>query len=180
MDKPETVNEEDALIAALQPLFTDWVRFFSVNDFAGVRSLWVADVERPYYVAEEHPVLMSTWEEIEHYWAETAKINTDFQGNIEIVNAKYVADDQAMAHFQLGWKMSLVGWERPIGGTNRGMAGFQKTADGWKFHSYMEAPKAPITYFRDAGADDATMKTLRDIYMDVAEGLSFPLRSKNQ
>lgn len=176
MDTPEDISREEGLIGALQPLFDQWVAYFGVNDFKGVRSLWVADLERPFYVAEEHDVLMSSWPEVEHYWAETAKINTDFQGRIEIVNAKYVSETQAMVQFQLGWKMSLVGWERPIGGTNRGMAGFEKTSEGWKFHSYMEAPKAPITYIRDNGATDATMAAVKEIYMDVAEGLSFPKR----
>ncbi|MEO0411680.1 MAG: nuclear transport factor 2 family protein [Pseudomonadota bacterium] len=176
MDTPQDISQEDALVAQLQPLFDDWVRFFAVNDFDGVRSLWVADLERPFYMAEEHDVLMSSWPEVEHYWAETAKINTDFQGKIEIVNAKYVSDIQAMVQFQLGWKMSLVGWERPIGGTNRGMAGFEKTKNGWKFHSYIEAPKAPITYLREYGASDETMGAIKTLYMDVAEGLSFPKR----
>ncbi|MEM6835048.1 MAG: nuclear transport factor 2 family protein [Pseudomonadota bacterium] len=173
MAQTDLPKESAALIEELQPLFDNWVRFFSVNDFKGVRSLWAPGLDAPYYVAEEHDVLMSTWDEVEHYWSETAKINTDFQGRIQIVNAKHVSDDQAMAHFELAWKMSLVGWERPIGGTNRGMAGFSKTDDGWRFHSYMEAPKAPITYLRDNGASDETMLAIRALYMDIAAGLSF-------
>ncbi|MEM9878452.1 MAG: nuclear transport factor 2 family protein [Pseudomonadota bacterium] len=166
--------QEAQLIEALQPLFDQWVKYFAVNDFAGVESLWVKNLDRPYYVAEEHDVLMSTWEEVRAYWAETAKINTDFKGRIAIVNAKLTSPGQAMVQFELAWKMSLVGWSRPLGGVNRGMAGFTETADGWRFHSYMEAPMAPITYFRKYGASDATMKELSTVYMDIAETLNFP------
>lgn len=172
------IMTEAELIANLQPLFDDWVRYFGVNNFEGVRGLWQADLEHPYYVAEEHAVLMSTWEEVEHYWAETAKINNDFKGKITIINAKLSRDGQAMAQFELSWKMSLVGWERPIGGVNRGMAGFTDTPDGWKLHSYMEAPLAPITYFRKYGASDETMLALREVYMDVAETLDYPVSPK--
>jgi len=166
------MNEAD-LISDLQPIFDQWVKFFKVNDFEGVESLWLEGLERPYYVAEEHAVLMSTWEEVRHYWADTAKINNDFQGRISIVNAKVVAPGQAMAQFELAWKMSLKGWPRPLGGVNRGMAGFTETDQGWRIHSYMEAPMAPITYFRKYGASDDVMKQLSDVYMDVAETLTF-------
>lgn len=169
---------QEELIAALQPLFDSWVERFAVNDFKGVEQLWVDGLERPYYVAEEHAVLMSTWEEVHHYWAETAKINNDFKGRISIVNAKLTAENEAMAQFELAWKMSLEGWPRPIGGVNRGMAGFSNTAKGWRIHSYMEAPMAPITYFRKYGASDETMLKLRDVYMDVAETLDFPKAEK--
>lgn len=165
---------EDELIAQLQPLFDDWVKFFAVNNFEGVQSLWVPGLEDPYYVAEEHPVLMSTWEDVHHYWAETAKINTDFKGQISIVNAKISHPGEAMAQFELKWKMTLEGWPRAIGGVNRGMAGFSETKEGWRIHSYMESPMAPITYFRKYGASDETMLALREVYMDVADTLDFP------
>ena len=161
----------DQTKAEIQQLFERWMACFAANDFAALKQLWLTGDETPFYVAEEHDVVMGSWEELHAYWAATEAINTDFQGGIEVIRVKEITPDDVICQFRLWWKMGLKGWPEAPGGTNRGMAVLKRVDGAWKFHSYMEAPMAAITYLRKLGASDATVEETKQLYMKTGRSL---------
>lgn len=132
--------EIDALLAQAK-------KFWDVQDYPGLKSLWDLDEKDPYYQPEETEELLVGWPAIEAYWATNLKIMDKISVLYGKARAKMIAPDLCVAVFDLRWDALLKG-RPPLGGDNRATAIFRRKKDGWRFCHYIEAPLAPIMYMR--------------------------------
>jgi hypothetical protein len=132
--------ELGALFAALE-------RYYSAKDFAAVRGLWLPQLETPFYIAEEHGEVMSSWEQIERYWRVTSESLAHLRAHFEPRGAVPLSPTQQLVGFDLTW-LARVGSTAPVAGTLRAIAICELTAAGWRIRAWVEAPLAPIVYMR--------------------------------
>lgn len=132
----------------LQAVFDSVAACFETNDFVRLATMWDADDPQPFYLAEEHETLVASWPELRDYWAATTKINLGCTARWAVASAKLLTPDHAACLFTLDWKIHVAGQAEPYGGFCRGQAVLRRSAHGWLFRTYTEAPLAPITYLR--------------------------------
>lgn len=113
-----------------------------------IRDLWDPDEAEPYYLPEESENALIGWEAIEAYWRQTQATITRLSMRTWDVQAKVIAPDVAVALYQMHWNGEVEGYPKPLGGDNRVTALFRNKEDGWRFFHYVEAPLAPMIYFR--------------------------------
>jgi hypothetical protein len=133
--------------AEIDALLDQAKRYWDVQDYAGLKSLWDMDEKDPYYQPEEVEELLVGWPAIEAYWATNTKIMDKITVSYGKAKAKLIAPDLAVAMFDLRWDAALKG-RAPLGGDNRSTAIFRRKPEGWRFCHYIEAPLAPILYIR--------------------------------
>ena len=140
--------DADTLKTEMQAVFDAVAASFEVNDFVTLKTLWDSDDPAPFYLAEEHEVLVSDWGALCDYWALTTKVNAGCSLRWQVAAAKLLTPDHAACMFTLDWKILITGMAEPYGGFNRGQAVLRRTDGGWRFRTYVEAPLAPITYLK--------------------------------
>lgn len=121
-----------------------WTRL----DFAGLKQLWDAEEGAPCYLPEEAPQALSGWAEIEDYWTRTRSVTRSIAVETSSLRVQPLGPDLVVALFGMRWVGEFAGYARPIGGDTRVSAIFRRRGDAWKFIHYVEAPLAPIAYFR--------------------------------
>ena len=146
--KPRAVASTDPLWTEVQHVLDRVAECFRNNDFDAARALWDTSDPAPFYVAEEHEPCAADWPALEDYWRITSGINKGFTGGWTLVALKQLSDDDVLAMFRLTWTLDLEGYDKPLGGFNRGMAGLRRVGGDWKLHAYMEAPLAPLVYMK--------------------------------
>ena len=117
-------------------------------DFAALRQLWDAAESRPVYLAEEIPAPLFDWNGIESYWTATRGATRCIRIETWNLTVQPLATDLASALYDMRWIGEFSGYARPIGGDLRVSALFRRRDDSWRFIQYVEAPLAPIVYFR--------------------------------
>jgi hypothetical protein len=117
-------------------------------DFDGLRGLWDTDEPAPLYVPEESPVPLLDWPGIEAYWAATRGATRRIRMETWNLVVRGLPEGLASACYDMRWVGDFSGYARPIGGDLRVSALFRSKPDGWRFIHYVEAPLAPIAYFR--------------------------------
>lgn len=140
--------DAETLKAEMQAVFDGVAAAFEVNDFVGVKALWDTEDPTPFYLAEEHEVLVADWGALADYWALTTKVNAGATLRWTVAAAKLLTSDHAACMFTLDWKILIAGMAEPYGGFNRGQAVLRRTDRGWRLRTYVEAPLAPITYLK--------------------------------
>jgi hypothetical protein len=117
-------------------------------DFVAVRALWDTTAD-PIYFAEESAGAKLSWADLDAYWSLTARaidrMGMRIVGEPEL---RQIAPGMVSAIYEMHWDALVRGEQRAIGGDNRVCATLRRTAAGWKFAQYVEAPLAPITYLR--------------------------------
>ena len=113
-----------------------------------IRELWDPDEQEPYYLPEESEDPLIGWDAIEAYWRKTQATISRLSMRTWDVQAKLIGPDLAVALYQMHWNGEVEGYPKPMGGDNRVTALFRKTPAGWRFFHYVEAPLAPMIYFR--------------------------------
>jgi len=136
-----TEAEVTALVRALE---AQW----NTGDMAGMAALWDADHPDPVYQAEEEDALARGWPALRDYWTRTQALNARVAVRYDDIGVTTLGADMALAHWRMHWDIALSGQARPIGGDNRIFAIARRTAQGWRFVAYIEAPLAPLTYIR--------------------------------
>lgn len=139
-------------------IFAALERHYGAKDFAAVRALWLADLPAPFYIAEEHHVVMDSWEKVEAYWRLTSAALSHLRAKFRPMHAVALNEQQQLVGFELTW-LASVGAESPVAGTLRAAAICEQTAAGWRIRAWIEAPLAPIVY-------------MRELYSGVAKSLS--------
>lgn len=148
--KPKTdINSPDQellseLVAVMDAVKADW----NNGNYDGLKSHWDMNDESPIYIAEESDKVMTSWTEIEDYWAGTDKWNEWIVIDYYNYHVKRVDELNAMITFDLRFDVKLNDRPKPIGGDNRGVVSFRKVDGQWKMYSWVEAPLAAITYMR--------------------------------
>lgn len=133
--------------AEIDAVLAEAKRYWDVQDYAGLKTLWDLDEKDPYYQPEETEELLIGWPAIEAYWANNLKIMEKISVLYGKARAKLITPDLAVAMFDLRWDAALKNREA-LGGDNRATALFRKKPEGWRFCHYVEAPLAPIMYIR--------------------------------
>ena len=121
-----------------------WARL----DFSGLKQLWDATEGTPCYLPEEAPNALTGWAQIEEYWAGTRSVTRSIEIQTSSLQVQPLAPDLAAALFEMRWVGEFAGYASPIGGDTRVSAIFRRCNGDWKFIHYVEAPLAPIAYFR--------------------------------
>ena len=116
-------------------------------NFSGIRRLW--DQGRsPIYLAEEAEEPHTSWAELDAYWQSTTESIERLQMRIEALQLRALSPDLISAVYKMHWDGVVRGMPRPVGGDNRVVATLRRTAGGWRFAQYVEAPLAAIVYLR--------------------------------
>jgi len=121
-----------------------WARL----DFVGMRSLWDPDEADPLYLPEELGQALVGWEPIEQYWSATREATSTIRLETWNLHARTLGPGLAAAVYEMRWIGDFAGYSRPIGGDTRVAAIFRRRDGAWRFIQYVEAPLAPIVYFR--------------------------------
>jgi hypothetical protein len=133
--------------AELATLFDELGRHYGNKDFPAVRALWLPDLETPFYIAEEHGEVMTSWEQVERYWRITSESLAHLRARFEPRACVPLAGAQQLVYFDLTW-LARVGDTAPVAGTLRAVAICEQTPAGWRIRAWIEAPLAPIVYMR--------------------------------
>ena len=121
---------------------------YSAKDFASVQALWLPGLPAPFYIAEEHHVVMDSWEKVEAYWQLTSAALSHLRAKFQPLHAVALNESQQLVSFQLTW-LARIGAEQPVAGTLRAAAVCERTPSGWRIRAWIEAPLAPIVYMRE-------------------------------
>ena len=124
----------------------DLAGYWGNLDFAGVRSLWDPEADRPFYLPEESEQLLVGWDAIEAYWAKTKATISRLSMRIWDLQARLLEPDLAVAVYQMHWNGDVSAYGRALGGENRVTAIFRRRGQRWYFCHYVEAPLAPMLY----------------------------------
>ncbi|MEZ5458578.1 MAG: nuclear transport factor 2 family protein [Steroidobacteraceae bacterium] len=133
--------------AELAALFDALGCHYGNKDFPAVRALWLPDLETPFYIAEEHGEVMTSWEQIERYWRITSESLAHLRARFEPRGTVPLSATQQLVGFDLTW-LARVGSTAPVAGTLRAIAICEQTTAGWRIRAWVEAPLAPIVYMR--------------------------------
>ncbi len=117
-------------------------------DFEGLRGLWDTEEPAPLYIPEESPAPLLDWARIEAYWTATRAATRGIRIETWNLVARELPEGLASACYDMRWVGEFAGYARPIGGELRVSALFRARPGGWRFIQYVEAPLAPIAYFK--------------------------------
>lgn len=116
--------------------------------------LWDQDEPMPMYLAEEQEGWLIGWDAVRDYFNPKHGAGfmqaADYQASD--IQVRTVADDIAVATWNIYWQMKIRP-SPPIAERLRATGIFRKTAAGWKFIHYAEAPKSPAVYIQELYRD---------------------------
>ena len=144
------MSDATDVTAEITELLAQYQSLWDTQDYARLAELWDTDDPLPIYVPEEWTAGPITgWDNVKHYWDPVpGKVVLQAIRNVYTnVTAKLVADDVAVAVFDLRYDMKIVG-QPPTGGNDRVMAVFKKRDGAWRFSAYIEAPLNPVALVR--------------------------------
>ena len=168
------------IVAEIEAILRKTEETWDRQDYSALKELWDTDDDQPFYGPEEwEDGLVVGWPALERYWNPVPgkKILVGIRNRYSNVRAKLLANDLAVAVYDLRYDMQVVG-QKPLGGFDRIMAVFRKKSDGWKYVAYMEAPLNPMTMVRrlyQESVPDDFQDYLKEIGADPnAEGVKVP------
>ena len=138
----------DDLTATVEAYITAWNRM----DFAALESLWHAEEDDIYYVAEEVDKPFYEFADVVRYWQRTGETIEWVKISIDALTFKLLAADLAVTTYQLHVDASMRGYEqqgfKPVGSDVRVSAILRNTDDGWRYIHYTEAPLGALPIVR--------------------------------
>jgi hypothetical protein len=117
--------------------------------------LWDQNEPMPMYLAEEQAGWLMGWEQVREYFNPKRGFMEASSYQASDIKARLIAPDIAVATWSIYWQMKGRRMA-PIGERLRANGIFRKTAKGWKFIHYGEAPKSPSVYIGDLYAEQAS------------------------
>lgn len=143
LSSPEVRTEVEAAVRRMSAMFTD---------LKGPKPIELFDRAEPapQYLAEEQPDWMIGWDRLEWYFNTPAR-NAVVQAmdmNPSNIRVRSLTPDLALATWDILAEMKFRRGP-PIGEKLRANAILRRTAQGWKFIYYAEAPKATMAYMQD-------------------------------
>ena len=118
------------------------------RDYEDLPDFWDQSDAAPFYIAEEIPQVMTDWPSIKAYWEGTKATSGWIDVEYDLISHKCLGAKDVLVLFDLRWDMSVDGFDRPIGGSNRVIAGLRDVDGDWKFHTWVEAPLAALIYMQ--------------------------------
>lgn len=143
-DTPQ--NEARAAIAAVLEAYE---AAKEAREYETLARFWDAADPKPFYLAEEMPAPVTDWAGLQAYWDATKGASDWIDVDYALIDVKMIGEGEALAFINLRWDMTFEGFTRPVGGSNRTLAGLRRTDDGWRFHTWVEAPLAAYFYLRE-------------------------------
>lgn len=135
-------TELEALLSALRER---WCRIKPTE----IRELWDPAETEPFYIAEEIPSPMYSWDQIEPYWREAENILIKFAIRTWDLRCKMISEDVAALNFMMHWDGLVKGFEDgPLGLDVRVSALARKTDAGWRFCQWIESPLGALPYLK--------------------------------
>lgn len=134
----------------IERVLADYCDCWSRLDFSGLGRWWDRNAAGLLYIAEEAPAPLFDFEGIEAYWCATRAATETIRIETWNLRARQLPEGLASAVYAMRWIGRFAGYAKPIGGELRVAALLRRRADGWRFTQYVEAPLAPIVYFRRA------------------------------
>ncbi|MDA0368345.1 MAG: nuclear transport factor 2 family protein [Proteobacteria bacterium] len=125
------------------------------GNYDAVRALWDSDEPEPIYVAEESAPLIG-WAAIDAYFAGNRKVLANVAIRTWDHQVRAVGEDVAILFYQMHWNAKIVDGSL-MGGDVRVSGLVRRTAAGWRFFHYVEAPLAAMVQMRGtlrANCDD--------------------------
>lgn len=110
---------------------------------------WDANDPKPFYLAEEMARPATDWQALQAYWDATRDASGWIDVDYTLIDIKPMGPDEVLIFLDLRWDMTFEGFERPIGGSNRTLAGLRRVDGEWRFHTWVEAPLAAYFYLRE-------------------------------
>ncbi|MDX1291770.1 MAG: nuclear transport factor 2 family protein [Hyphomonas sp.] len=149
---------------AIKTLLQDYAAAWSELRADAIAAHWDRSDPEPLYLAEEIPAAMVSWDEVNAYWAH----NDDFHRKVSLdfgpPAIKHLGDGVACLVMEMNWQIAFRNFtSKAMAGSNRVLAIVRDTEEGWKFISWVEAPLAPIMYFRNQYENAVTPEFLSDI-----------------
>ncbi len=143
-------ENKDKLQTEIEALINDMGARWAANTWTTIpNDFWDPKEPMPMYLAEEQPGWLVGWDQVREYF-NPKKAGFMQAANYEAsnVHVRLIANDLAVATWNIYWQMKLRPTEA-IGEKLRATGIFRKTAAGWKFIHYAEAPKSPSVYIQE-------------------------------
>lgn len=134
--------------AQVTQILEDLERVKENRDYEDLPSFWDQSDLAPFYIAEEISEIMTDWPTIEAYWQGTKATSGWIDVEYDLIAQKCLGPADMLILFDLRWDMSVDGFDNPIGGSNRVIAGLRPIDGTWKFHTWVEAPLAALIYMQ--------------------------------
>jgi ketosteroid isomerase-like protein len=139
----------DALTREIDALVGQYVAYSETMNFDGKRALWDHDEPHPLLMPEEAAEALVGWDAINAYWSKSRVIMESLKSRSANVQARLIADDIALATYDMRWVATLAGpagvQRKPIAADVRVTALLRRKADGWRFSHVMEGPVDLLT-----------------------------------
>jgi hypothetical protein len=143
MAPPAVETEVESVIRRMSAMY---------GDVKGPQAIELFDRNEPMpmYLAEEEPDWIIGWDALERYFTtpERFAVVEAMDMNPSNIRVRQVAPDLALATWEIFAEMKFRRGP-PMGERLRANALLRKTADGWRFIYYAEAPKSTLAYVRD-------------------------------
>ncbi len=150
LSAPSVQTEVEAVIRQMSAMYTD---------LKGPQPIELFDRSEPapQYLAEEQPDWIIGWDKLEWYFntpqRKAAVLAMDM--NPSNIRVRSLTPDLALATWDIFAEMKFR-WSPAMGEKLRANAILRKTADGWRFIYYAEAPKSTLAYVQDMYENLAT------------------------
>lgn len=150
LTSPAVQTEVETVIRQMSAMFTD---------VKGPQPIELFDRSEPapQYLAEEQPDWMIGWDKLEWYFKTPARFSSvqAMDMNPSNIRVRSLTPDLALATWDIFAEMKFR-WSPPMGERLRANAILRKTAEGWRFIYYAEAPKSTLAYVQDMYEGQAT------------------------
>ena len=153
--------------ADIEALLHRTAEIWNSQDTAALRDLWDRDDPEPCYLAGEQDNWFVGWEALNRYLAPTGrKVTEAIRVKFYDIRVRLLAPDLAFAAYWMRTDMKVIFSPKPFGSDNRVSATFRRTADGWRYLTYMEGFQAPTIYLQKLFEKDVAPD-----YKEFQEGL---------
>lgn len=148
--------------ALLQRLCACW----EALDLGGIEGLWDAHEARPTMLPQELERPLVGWDELRLYWHKAAKRLDAASMRIGNVIVQPLTPDLAVLLYDMHWNGAIRGFARPVGVEARVSAIIRRTAQGWRFVHYVEAPLSFTLQLQQRNALQADPEFVRRAGLD--------------
>jgi hypothetical protein len=138
--------------ADINTVLDAYISAWDSMDFDTLQSLWHADEDEIYYLAEEIDRPFYTLSDVIDYWNQADSIIDWLSVTASNRHCKQLTADLCVLsyemHVDIGMKGSNTMKPKPIGVDIRVSTILRKTSEGWRFIHYAEAPLGTLPYIR--------------------------------
>lgn len=140
---------DQALENQIETLLAQYAAAKEARAYDRLADFWDTGDPKPFYLAEEMARPATDWQALQAYWDATRDASGWIDVDYTLIDIKPMGPDEVLIFLDLRWDMTFEGFARPIGGSNRTLAGLRRVDGEWRFHTWVEAPLAAYFYLRE-------------------------------